>query len=141
MDILIETATGNEVSRWPLPPPRIPIPNSNDVVFPGGDVRPMGIGPDHFLSTAIEVVEDIGEDQKRGPETVDVAGQVVTITQTSVNKESEDYLNTWKAAMSVTDKEMPRWFEDVVTEGSVVLQPGRVKDNYDSKVALRGTKP
>ena len=46
----------------------------------------------------------------------------------------------WKSQMESTDS-LPRWFEDVVTDGSVILKPGRVKDNYDEKVRLRGTKP
>ena len=47
----------------------------------------------------------------------------------------------WRLSMVVTDLEMPRWFEDAVDEGSVVLKPGRVKDNYDVKKAIRAKKP
>jgi len=54
---------------------------------------------------------------------------------------NEAPIRQWITDIQATDNEMPRWFEDAVTEGSVVLQPGRVKDNYDAKVALRGTKP
>jgi hypothetical protein len=50
-------------------------------------------------------------------------------------------MNKWKSDISRLDDGMPRWFEDAVTDGSVVLKPGRVKDNYDSKVVLRGEKP
>ena len=47
----------------------------------------------------------------------------------------------WQASMSATDSSMPRWFEDYITENSVTLAPGRAKDSYDAKVALRGEKP
>ena len=50
-------------------------------------------------------------------------------------------LTDWEKAIAATDIQMPRWFEDTVTDGSVILKPGLVKDNYDSKVALRGEKP
>ena len=51
-------------------------------------------------------------------------------------------LELWEQAMAQTDSTgIPRWFEDYVTENSIVLAPGRAKDNYDAKVALRATKP
>ena len=50
-------------------------------------------------------------------------------------------LGVWERNMSATDSTIPRWFEDYVTENSVVLAPGRAKDNYDAKVALRLEKP
>jgi len=47
----------------------------------------------------------------------------------------------WEEKIRDTDSTCPRWFEDFVQENSIVLAPGRVKDNYDAKVALRNTKP
>jgi hypothetical protein len=95
MDILIETATGKEVRRWDRGPSKVPIPGTGDVVFPAPDDRPLAIGPDHFLATATVVDEDIGDGQKRGPETVGVVGQAVTVTRTAVAKTEEDILNDW----------------------------------------------
>ena len=47
----------------------------------------------------------------------------------------------WKQAMSASDKEMPRWFEDYIANHDITLTPGRTKANYDAKLALRGNKP
>ena len=50
-------------------------------------------------------------------------------------------LELWEASMQATDSSCPRWFEDYVTENSVILAPGKSKESYDAKVALRGEKP
>mgnify|MGYP006899577523 CR=1 FL=1 len=50
-------------------------------------------------------------------------------------------MQAWEEDMKATDSTIPRWFEDYVTENSVTLAPGRAKDSYDAKVALRGEKP
>ena len=55
--------------------------------------------------------------------------------------EGKTALQQWQEDIKNTDRTMPRWFEDYVTENSITLAPGRVKDNYDAKVALRATKP
>ncbi len=49
-------------------------------------------------------------------------------------------LEVWEQDMRATDS-TPRWFEDYVTENSVTLAPGRAKDSYDAKVALRAGRP
>ena len=49
--------------------------------------------------------------------------------------------NDWEESMQATDSTCPRWFEDYVTENSVALAPGKSKESYDAKVALRGEKP
>lgn len=54
--------------------------------------------------------------------------------------EGKTALQQWKEDMQATDRNLPRWMEDYITE-NVTLAPGRVKDNYDAKVALRATKP
>ena len=36
---------------------------------------------------------------------------------------------------------IPRWFEDAISDGSVILKPGRLQDVYEAKMALRSTKP
>ncbi len=50
-------------------------------------------------------------------------------------------MQDWKASMQASDSSIPRWFEDYLTENSVVLAPGRAKDSYDAKVALRAGRP
>ena len=49
-------------------------------------------------------------------------------------------MEVWESQMRETDS-IPRWFEDFITENSVTLAPGRSKESYDEKVALRGEKP
>ena len=49
-------------------------------------------------------------------------------------------MEVWEQDMRATDS-MPRWFEDYITENSVALAPGKSKESYDAKVALRGEKP
>jgi hypothetical protein len=144
MDILIKTSDDSEVNRWGSPPGKVPIPGSDDVVFPAPDDRPLAIGPAHFLAVATVVDEDIGDNQKRGPETVGVVGQAVTVTRTSVAKTEEDVLNDWKAAMSVTDRDVPRSTEDIYDALDEDAQ-GRVvqitRDRITAKKTLRGQKP
>ena len=89
-EVLIETATSKEVKRWSSPPGRVVIPNTNDVVFPGGESRPMAIGPNHFLVEATVVEPSVGENQKRGSETVEVDGKTVTITRPVVDLSDEE---------------------------------------------------
>ena len=50
-------------------------------------------------------------------------------------------LELWEKSMRGTDRNMPRWFEDYISENSVTLAPGRAKDSYDAKVALRAGRP
>lgn len=50
-------------------------------------------------------------------------------------------IRKWNRDIKATDSTIPRWFEDYVTENSIVLAPGRAKDNYDAKVALRAGRP
>jgi ABC-type Fe3+ transport system substrate-binding protein len=144
MELLIKTSDGSEVNRWSVPPGKVPIPGSGDVVFPGDSPRPIDIGPDHFLATATVVDEDIGDGQKRGPETVGVVGQAVTVTRTTVAKTEEDILNDWKGAMSDTDRDVPRSTEDIYdaldedAQGRVVQI---VRDRITAKKTLRGQKP
>ena len=54
---------------------------------------------------------------------------------------AEKPMADWKAAMQASDSTTPRWFEDYITENSVTLAPGRAKDSYDAKVALRAGRP
>ncbi len=89
-EVLIETATSKEVKQWESPPGRVVIPNTNDVVFPGRDTRPMAIGPNHFLVEATVVEPAVGENQKRGSETVEVDGKTVTITRPVVDLSDEE---------------------------------------------------
>jgi hypothetical protein len=144
MDILIKTSDGSEVNRWGSPPGKVKIPDSGDVVFPAPDDRPLAIGEDHFLATATVIDEDVGDDQKRGPETVDVVGQAVTVTRTAVAKTEEDILNDWKASMSATDEDVSRATEDIYdaldgdTQGRVVQI---MRDRIADKKTLRGERP
>ncbi len=50
-------------------------------------------------------------------------------------------MEVWEKQMRDTDSTTPRWFEDYITESSVTLAPGRAKDSYDAKVALRAGRP
>ena len=144
MDILIKTSDGSEVNRWDSPPGKVGIPDTGDVVFPAPDDRPLAIGPDHFLATATVVDEDIGDGQKRGPETVGVVGQAVTVTRTTVAKTDEDVLNDWMAAMSVTDQHVPRFIEDIydaLQEDAQARVAQVMRDRITAKKTLRGQKP
>jgi len=144
MDILIKTSDGSEVNRWDNPPGKVGIPGSGDVVFPAPDDRPLAVGPDHFLATATVVDEDIGDGQKRGPETVGVVGQAVTVTRTTVAKTEEDILNDWKAAMFATDVAMPRSMEDIydaLDEDAQARVPQITRDRIAAKKTLRDQKP
>ena len=144
MDILIKTSDNSEVNRWNVPPGKVGIPGTGDVVFPGDSPRPIDIGPDHFLATATVVDEDIGDGQKRGPETVGVVGQAVTVTRTTVAKTEEDILNDWKAAMFATDVAMPRSMEDIydaLDEDAQGRVPQITRDRIAAKKTLRGERP
>jgi len=144
MDILIKTSDGSEVNRWDNPPGKVGIPGSGDVVFPAPDDRPLAVGPDHFLATATVVDEDIGDGQKRGPETVGVVGQAVTVTRTTVAKTEEDILNDWKSAMFATDVAMPRSMEDIydaLDEDAQARVPQITRDRIAAKKTLRDQKP
>ena len=66
--------------------------------------------------------------------------QIVADTKTA-QALAEKPMHDWKVSMQATDSSCPRWFEDYVTENSVALAPGKSKDSYDAKVALRGEKP
>ena len=144
MDILIKTSDGSEVTRWGEPPGKVKIPDSGDVVFPAPDDRPLDIGPNHFLATATVVDEDIGDSQKRGPETVDVVGQAVTVTRTAVAKTEEDILNDWKASMSATDEDVSRATEDIydaLDDGAQGRVSQILRDRIAAKKVLRGQHP
>ena len=144
MDILIKTSDSSEVNRWPKKADKVNIPGSGDVVFPAPDDRPLAIGPDHFLATATVVDEDIGDNQKSGPETVEVVGQAVTVTRTAVAKTEEDILNDWMAAMSDTDRDVPRSTEDIydaLQEDAQARVPQITRDKIAAKKTKRGEKP
>jgi hypothetical protein len=144
MDILIKTSDGSEVNRWGEPPGKVNIPDSGDVIFPAPNDRPLAIGPDHFLATATVVDEPVGNDLKHGPETVTVTGQAVTVTRTAIAKTEEDILNDWESAMSVTDRDVPRFIEDIYDALDEDAQ-GRVvqimRDRITDKKTLRGERP
>ena len=63
-----------------------------------------------------------------------------TITELDSVDDSPPEIDVWKASMAKTDA-IPRFFEDYITENNVSLSDGRIKDNYDAKIALRATKP
>jgi len=144
MDILIKTSDGSEVNRWGSPPGKVGIPGSGDVVFPAPDDRPLAIGPDHFLATATVVDEDIGDDQKRGPEVVSVVDQAVTVTRTAVDKDADDYMADWKSDMAVVTRDMPDCVEAVI-DSMDEAQLGRLdqvaKDHLAAKKTCRSERP
>ena len=144
MDILIKTSDSSEVNRWDYSPSKVGIPGKGDVVFPHPTDRPLDIGPDHFLATATVVDEDIGDDQKRGPETVEVVGQEVTVTRTAVDKDDDDYMDEWKGEMAEATREMPDSLEAVINS-MTETQLGRLdqvaKDHLANKQTVRENKP
>ena len=144
MDLLIKTSDRSEINRWNDPPGKVNIPGKGDVVFPAPDDRPLAIGPDHFLATATVVDEDIGDDQKRGPETVEVVGQEVTVTRTAVDKDDDDHMAEWKVEMSEATREMPDSLEAVINS-MTETQLGRLdqvaKDHLANKQTVRENKP
>ena len=144
MDILIKTSDDSEVNRWDNPPGKVPIPGTGDVVFPAPDDRPLAIGPGHFLATATVVDEDVGDGQKRGPETVEVVGQAVTVTRTAIAKTEEDILNDWQSAMSQTDFTLSRAEEDIIDsmdDAQTSRLPQIVRDRHAAKKSAREAKP
>ena len=65
-----------------------------------------------------------------------------TVTVTRILKDTTPSpLESWQIEMAATDAQMPRWFEDYITDNNIALAPGRTKDNYDAKKALRAEKP
>jgi hypothetical protein len=64
-----------------------------------------------------------------------------TVAYDAAGATAEGTQKDWNSAIAATDGAMPRWFEDYVIENSITLAPGRVKDNYMAKVALRAAKP
>ena len=84
-----------------------------------------------------EIDVKTGVETQRPPNATELAEYADTDAQTALDKP----MNDWQASMSATDSSMPRWFEDYITENSVTLAPGRAKDSYDAKVALRAGRP
>ena len=91
---------------------------------------------------------------------IDGSNSITFTAQQEATRDAEEALvatnkpmDDWKAAMEKLDcvrtlengddipNNIPRWFEDYITENPVTLAPGRAKDSYDAKVALRATKP
>jgi hypothetical protein len=144
MDILIKISDGSEVNRWGSPPSKVPIPGKGDVVFPAPDDRPLAIGPDHFLATATVVDEDVGDDQKRGPEVFSVVGQAVTVTRTVVDKDADDLMADWEGEMAVATRDMPDCVEAVI-DSMDEAQLGRLdqvaKDHLAAKKTVREARP
>ena len=136
MDILIKTSDGSEVNRWGSPPGKINIPGTGDVVFPGDSPRPIDIGPDHFLSMATVVDEDVGDDQKRGPEVISVVGQEVTVTRTAVDKDADDYMAEWETEMLEATRDMPDCVEAVI-DSMDEAQLGRLNQTAKNHLAVK----
>jgi len=144
MDILIETSDGSEVNRWAGSPSKVNIPGSGDVVFPAPNDRPLAIGSNHFLATATVVDEDIGDDQKRGPEVVSVVGQAVTVTRTVVDKDADDLMAEWESEMAVATGDMPDCVEAVIDsmdEAQLYRLDQVAKDHLAAKKTVRDAKP
>ena len=50
-------------------------------------------------------------------------------------------MEDWKASMQETDLGMPRYMEDLITDNPSLTIHEKMKTRYDSKIALRATKP
>tara|TARA_R110000787_G_scaffold36810_1_gene93687 strand:- start:35 stop:454 length:420 start_codon:yes stop_codon:yes gene_type:complete len=87
------TSLGKTVTRLQLPEQ-----TGGDMVFPG-DQRPVDLG-DYVLVKAIEVTESLSDSTKRGPTTVaiDIDAITVTVTETAVDKDADDLANDVSAA-------------------------------------------
>ena len=87
------TSLGKTVTRLQLPEQ-----TGGDVVFPGNQ-RPVDLG-DYVLVKAIEVTESLSDNTKRGPTTVaiDTDAITVTVTETAVDKDADDLANDVSAA-------------------------------------------
>jgi hypothetical protein len=92
MDYLIKKSDGTAESLGgTVKQVKLPGQTGGDVVFVG-DKRPVDLG-DYVLVASVDVTEAVGADTKRGPTTVVVSGETVTVTQTAIAKDSTDYLN------------------------------------------------
>ena len=87
------TSLGKTVTRLQLPEQ-----TGGDMVFPG-DQRPVDLG-DYVLVKAVEVTESLSDSTKRGPTTVaiDTDAVTVTVTETAVDKDADDLANDVSAA-------------------------------------------
>ena len=47
----------------------------------------------------------------------------------------------WQVSIEATDADMPRYLEDLITDNPDFNIHEKIKTRYDSKVALRATKP
>jgi len=93
VDILITNNAGREVSRWSPGVGRIPIPGTvGDVVFVKGAPRPIAIGSDHTLVTAVEEDAVTTADERLGPEVVviDAQEKTVTLRRAAISKTTAD---------------------------------------------------
>ena len=52
-----------------------------------------------------------------------------------------DTMTVWEKELDVTDKDMPRWAEDLWDAIGIGNAPAAVKDFYNQKKLLRATKP
>jgi hypothetical protein len=84
-----------------------------------------------------EINAQTGVETSRPMTTDEQTASDVITAQELADKPMKD----WQASMSATDSTIPRWFEDYISENSVTLAPGRAKDSYDAKVALRAGRP
>jgi len=144
MDYLIKKSDNSEVNRWRNPPGKVKIPGTGDVVFPGDSPRPIDVGPDHFLATATVVDEDVGDDQKRGPEVVSVVGQAVTVTRTALAKDADDYMAEWESDMAMVTLDMPDCVEAVIDsmdEAQLYRLDQVAKDHLAAKKTVREARP
>ena len=74
--------------------------------------------------------------------------KVLFTAQEELDRDAEEFANEqakpmedWKDSMQETDFGMPRYLEDLITANSDFILPEKIKTRYDSKVALRATKP
>lgn len=64
-----------------------------------------------------------------------------TVSFDKVKSDAAAAMSMWKENMRTTDKEMPRYLEDLIDDQNFALKPGRLKDNHTNKKVLRGQKP
>ena len=50
-------------------------------------------------------------------------------------------MEDWKKAMMRSDKNMPRYMEDLISSNASLVIPTEMKKRYDDKIKVRGERP
>jgi len=64
-----------------------------------------------------------------------------TIGYDQANQDSDQIMKQWISDITATDESMTRQMEDYIDDQGIALKPGRTKDAYDEKKAIRARQP